>query len=93
MQPPLGAMGGPRLQSTSMDILPAPSITARLQSALAVVPGALGSISFTRSGMLKTLKKLFFITLAAAGLIVVGHAAWRGGLGHVVTSLVVSGAS
>ena len=89
--PPLGAMAGPRLQpASSLDVLlPAPSATSRFQAALAVVPGALGSISFSRTK--ETLKKLFFITLAAAALILAGHAAWRSGAQRVVASVVVCG--
>lgn len=54
----------------------------RAQAALRKIPGALGSVALDKS----TLKKLFFTTLAAAALILIGHA-W---LGTVVASLVVS---
>ena len=87
--PPSQPLPPPRLQPTSsLDVLlPAPSIASRLQGALAVIPGALGSIRPSRSAA----KKLALTTLAASGAIVIGHAIWRGGGGHVVASLVVSG--
>lgn len=73
-------------------LLPAaPSIASRLQATLGSIPGALGSISISRARARETLKTLFYITLAAAALIVIGHAVWRGGGGHVVASLVVRG--
>jgi hypothetical protein len=82
------AMASPRLScAPSIDILPpAASSVSKLQAFLSPIPGALGSLHLSRA----TAKKLGLTVLGSAALIVIGHAVWRGGGGHVVASLMVS---